>query len=133
MNKLFDIKPRSLYLSINNGCYFLDNEAAIGKTYLGTLLKKLNEADKLSARVITYKKDASSNDIIGCLKKNHYEVVLFDRLDLYITEELCEFLAKNCEDSIYLLDIKNLNKVKNLGLKYADLLLTENRIEVISV
>lgn len=54
MNKLFDIKPRGVVINVHAGCYFFDNEAAIGKTYLGSLLKRLNEAGRLSACTITY-------------------------------------------------------------------------------
>lgn len=133
MNKVFDIKPRSLLINITPGCYFFDNEAAIGKTYLGNLLSKLSDADRLSACTITYAKNVSAKDIISYLKSGLYDVVFFDRLDLYITDELCEFLVEDCNNRIYLLDIKNLNKIRGVGLKYAELLLAKDKIEVVSV
>lgn len=78
-------------------------------------------------------RDRTSEDIISYLTKNQYEIVFLDRLDLYITKELCDFLAANCHSSIYLLDIKNLNKVDGVGLKYVELVLTKDKIEVISI
>lgn len=45
MNRIFNVTPRSVAINIRPGCYFFffDNEAAIGKSYLGNLIRKLKK------------------------------------------------------------------------------------------
>jgi len=130
MNRVFNMRPRSVSFNIKKGCYYFEQESAIGKTYLGEILKKLNAAGELSACVITYDKELTSMDIINSMSKKDYDIIFLDRLDMYISKEISDYLFQNGDKTTYFLDLKDLNKLGGLFPGCIEIIWKKDRIEV---
>jgi hypothetical protein len=90
----------------------------------------LNELEQISVCNITYKKDICIENVINEINKKTYDVIFFDRMDLYITRELCDAISVLPKETIVLMDIKDLNLLYKIGVNIADIELKENIIEV---
>ena len=97
------MSSRKLYIRLNsNGLYVLNNESASGKTYLAKLLSALDGEFS-----VTY------NEVKGILDANiteafsgKYKIVMFDRFDMYCTQELYDKCVRYSKDMVILLDLK---------------------------
>lgn len=133
MNKIFNIYPRKVILNVQPGCYVFEPESAIGKTYLGKLISKLSESGELNACYITYRKTLSVEKIIKKLDSGDFDIVFLDRLDLYVSGELCKYLDSTHERTTYLMDLKDTNKIRYFSESYAEISLLEDRLEVYAI
>jgi hypothetical protein len=130
MHKVFDLKPRKVKINLDSGIYAFEDTAANGKTYLMSLIKTLNELELLKACNITYKKDLSIENVIEEISQSKYDIIFFDRMDLYVTKELCVAIENVPKETIVLMDIKDLNLLYRIGANIAFINLKENIIEV---
>jgi hypothetical protein len=130
MHSIFNLKPKKLSIDLEPGLYAFDDISASGKTYLMGLLNALNELEQISVCNITYKKDICIENVINEINKKTYDVIFFDRMDLYITRELCDAISVLPKETIVLMDIKDLNLLYKIGVNIADIELKENIIEV---
>lgn len=107
-----------------NGVYALGRSGGTGKTYLSLILdnhSKLGEPYK----VITYGGDLSN---LG--KYKNCKVVMFDRLDLYYTDEVGSIIEELSKNTTVLVDLKMLHRYKGeLGLTLFDL--HEDEIQIV--
>lgn len=130
MNKVFNIHPRKVILNVQPGCYIFEPENAIGKTYLGKLITKLSELGELNACYITYSKSLSIKATIEELAHSNFDIVFLDRFDLYVSDDLCRHLNSTCEKTVYLMDLKDTNKIRFFSESYAEIILAADRVEV---
>lgn len=130
MHEVFDLKPRRIKIDLEPGLYAFEDISATGKTYLMSLFNVLNERELLSSCNITYKRNISSESIICEITKQTYDIIFFDRLDLYVTNQLCDAIGNLPKETIVLMDIKDLNLLHKIGVDIAEIELKEDIIEV---
>jgi hypothetical protein len=130
MHEVFDLKPRRIKIDLEPGLYAFEDISATGKTYLMSLFNVLNEKELLSACNITYKRNISYESIICEITKQTYDIIFFDRLDLYVTNQLCDAIGNLPKETIVLMDIKDLNLLHKIGVDIAEIELKEDIIEV---
>ena len=84
------------------GVYLLGDVGGSGKTFLANILSDLNDTGEKVA-VVTYKdgKVVVDGNLISA------DVIMYDRLDLYITSSLAKEIARFGEYKIVLVDLKN--------------------------
>ena len=121
-----------LQVSINllPGIYLMGNTSAVGKSRLGLLLEKafLNGS---STYYYTYSDFVKGIKLKDILSKQKYDVVLIDRLDLYIQQyDVFTEIVNFTEHTIFLLDLKNIIEDVR-GLKYCTVCMGEKDIKVI--
>ena len=72
----------NIIINKTNGIYTFDTESATGKTYLATLINRYRA--NYNIRSFTYSDILLDKDtIITFLQNNIYDLVMFDRADLY--------------------------------------------------
>lgn len=130
MNKVFNIYPRKVILNVRPGCYVFESENAIGKTYVGKLLAKLSDLGELNACYITYSKLLSAEAVTAKLTSSDFDIVFLDRFDLYISADLCRHMSNTCDQTTYLMDLKDTNKIKFFSESYAEIILAADSLEV---
>ena len=116
-------------IHLENGVYLFDGNSATGKTRLMELLNRISDST-YCVLGYTYS-DTRKIALCELLNKNHYEVVLVDRADMYLTQEDLEFLIKYAKEAIVMIDYKG----NSLDVEYLEdcyILMTEEKIEVVS-
>lgn len=129
---MFEMSILGLQVSINllPGIYLMGNTSAVGKSRLGLLLEKafLNGS---STYYYTYSDFVKGIKLKDILSKQKYDVVLIDRLDLYIQQyDVFTEIVNFTEHTIFLLDLKNIIEDVR-GLKYCTVCMGEKDIKVI--
>ncbi|MBQ2882548.1 MAG: hypothetical protein IJE43_02075 [Alphaproteobacteria bacterium] len=129
---MFEMSILGLQVSINllPGIYLMGNTSAVGKSRLGLLLEKafLNGSSTYYYTYSDFVKGVKLKDI---LSKQKYDVVLIDRLDLYIQQyDVFTEIVNFTEHTIFLLDLKNIIEDVR-GLKYCTVCMGEKDIKVI--
>ena len=113
-------------INLSNGLYTLPELGGVGKTYLFELLQAQSIDDKsIACYTYDYHHDEISNDFTY----HNERILIFDRMDLYVTKELLSSLSslRNC---IILCDLK-LGCVKNkYPFKYTNMYLESGKIVV---
>lgn len=97
-------------IDLDNGVYTFDGDSATGKTFLlKTLIEYL--LDKKPVIGFTYTDFIKGISLDDIFSKKHYDVVMFDRYDMYFNqfEDLIEKLGK---ESIVLIDSKEVPDFK---------------------
>lgn len=129
---MFEMSILGLQVSINllPGIYLMGNTSAVGKSRLGLLLEKafLNGSCTYYYTYSDFVKGLRLKDI---LSRQKYDVVLIDRLDLYIQQyDVFTEIVNFTEHTIFLLDLKNIIEDVR-GLKYCTVCMGEKDIKVI--
>lgn len=129
---MFEMSILGLQVSINllPGIYLMGNTSAVGKSRLGLLLEKafLNGS---STYYYTYSDFVKGLRLKDILSRQKYDVVLIDRLDLYIQQyDIFAEIVNFTEHTIFLLDLKNIIEDVR-GLKYCTVCMGEKDIKVI--
>jgi hypothetical protein len=118
-------------ISLENGFYIFEDEAALGKTHLANLLKKLGSfGEAVDAYSFSdYRLGVSLDKIL----EKDLKVLLIDRYDLY--EGFCiQSLTEKSKDCIVLVDLKYITRdFTNVNLRKdrCTIVLGEGSIEVI--
>ena len=116
-----DLKP---------GVYLMGNDSAIGKSRLGSLLEK-GFLNGLNTYYYNYSDYVKGLRIKDALAKKSYDVVLLDRVDLYIQEyDIISEVMPYAESTVFLVDLKNIiSDVR--GVKYCTVIMKEREIKVV--
>lgn len=126
---MFSINDYQIKISVNldNGLYLFDNESAIGKSRLCSLLKKYRTYGE---PVLSYPYDDFKIhlDIETIMCSSDIKLVVLDRYDMYRGYAL-EFLERYSERSIVLIDCKH-NFRTSLDYDWCYVAMTANSIEV---
>ena len=122
------MSSRRLHIDIReNGLYSFDDQTATGKTYLVNLMQGMNEV-----YVVTYSSTESVlNAQIDEALSDKYKLVIFDRCDLYMTQNLYDKLLSKSNDMIILLDLKNFYEFTNVAPWPVQVILRDEEIFVI--
>ena len=112
---------------ISNGLYVLDNESATGKTYLAKLLSALDVAFSITYNEVQSILDANIEEAFS----GKYKIVMFDRFDLYCTQELYDKCVKYSEDMVILLDLKDYYSYCKVAPRPAQVVLERDVIAVV--
>lgn len=119
INLNFDVK--------NNGVYIFSSKSGIGKTYLADVLDAVSG---VSIYVVTYNKHKSVMDtMLNDICNGQYSVIFLDRFDLYENDEWRNVINSKRDDSIILVDCKDISKLRipNLSVVYFD----KNNLEMV--
>ena len=122
------MSSRRLHIDLqNNDLYTLGNLSATGKSYLASLLPSLDKA-----YVVNYNK---SSDVLNAeieeALSGKYELVLFDRCDIYMTLALYKRCLKCAKHMVILLDLKNFFAYSKIVPRPAQIILSEEVLSVI--
>lgn len=131
MRQKFNIRPRYVDINLEEGYYFLDEDSATGKTYLSTLLKEINELGLANILVVTYSRLMNISDIIKHMTNTKYDLIMFDRFDLYCNEDLCETIEKISENTVILIDIKDLSSLYKIFPRCATINIKMEGVEIV--
>ena len=121
-----DLAGFCIDINLPDGVYNTWGDSGIGKTYLAKKLRQLALL-KYPVNSYTYGEENIGLSLSNMLKSN-LEVLFIDRLDMYISEELCEEI-NNSSVKIILMDLKSEDISPNIS-DYYDIKLTESSIEV---
>lgn len=126
VNKQMSSRRLCINLS-SNGLYVLDNESASGKTYLAKLLSALDNAFSVTYNEVESILNASITEAFS----GKYELIMFDRFDMYCTQELYDECVLHSRDMIILLDLKNYFEYCGVVPRPAQVILENEVITVI--
>lgn len=112
---------------LEKGVYYLGSYGATGKSYLYKLLNSLKE-DNQDILALTYDKYRDNNILLDILYRFNGQYIMLDKLDLYITQGIIDFLKST--DKIVLIDLKNIKLLRKLPVSIAEVSMYRNKIEV---
>lgn len=106
-------------------CVFAPNSGT-GKTYLCTLLKKMSLPE---VATVTYDRNANITNVMieEAIKKS---VIIFDRFDMYVTDELLERITKLSKEKLIILDYKNKSTKFPADYEIINVTLTDKEMRV---
>lgn len=106
-------------------CVFAPNSGT-GKTYLCTLLKKMSLPE---VATVTYDSNANIMNVMieEAIKK---DVIIFDRFDMYATDELLEKIVNLSTAKLIILDYKNRNTEFLTDYEIVNVTLTDKEMRV---
>lgn len=99
--------PRVTIDVSKNGLYLFLGEGAIGKTFLAEALSSYQEYGFYVVTYLNGKVD-SFGDIDSA------NIIMFDRLDLYVSEGISTIIYKYSKEKVILVDLKNLEMLNTL-------------------
>ena len=124
---------RKLKIDLEPGVYVFDNESGIGKTFLGKTLQSMSNIGMFKAAYLTYDATKCEDIIKAKLGTDKFDIIFFDRLDLYINDEIRKLIKSLSETAVVLLDVKSLRAYSTLDYKFAYIKLEKNLLEVSNV
>lgn len=125
----FNVSGIEVSINLSPGIYIMNNKSAVGKTRLGLLLEKkfLIDGSTLYYSYSDYAKGIKLTDI---LEKRDYNVVLIDRLDMFVSKyNVFSDIDKYKYNTIFLLDLKSISSHYH-DLQYCNVKMRETEIEV---
>lgn len=101
----------TLTLDLKPGIYSLGRQSATGKTYTLNLLKQVSAAyQEYKILAVSYN-ELTEEELIQRLSNNTYDIIMFDRYDIWGSKMIDYVLYKQKDNAIILLDVKDLNNV----------------------
>lgn len=96
-----------LEIQLMNELYTLGKDGATGKTYLAEILRSVIQRGLINAYVVSYVEDSVyQKSLIKQALQGCYDLVMFDRADLYIKPEDIEGIWECSKKTSVLLDAK---------------------------
>lgn len=114
------------------GIFKFINEGSTGKSYLALLLNDLNLPQ---FKVISYENDDNifNYKVDRALLDKGVELILLDRADMYMTQELLDRLIDASKDKIIILDLKTLQNYNVCFSGICSIRLSQGRLRVFCV
>ncbi len=113
---IIDFGTLKIYIELEKGVYSYYDNSGAGKTYLCKILEDYIEYSNSNKILIITYRNVNAEDkydvIMKYLTENSYDLIIVDRADLFITDEMCE--ALNNSGAIVLVDIKRASKAESL-------------------
>lgn len=122
--------PYSLKIDLEPGVYAFNRESGIGKTFVFQLLKQVSQAYQEKRVLAASYMEYTENELINRLMSNMYDIIMFDRYEMWATPELDSCLQRQRDAAIILLDVKDLNSIILDISMLAGILISEGEVTV---
>ena len=101
-----NIKPYGTKIELNNGFYVFNGEAASGKTLLCSIIDVARKNNLVKSLVLSYDISLKESDIINRIREDKYDIIIVDRFDMYISENICKALVEVRYLWLYILGLR---------------------------
>ena len=103
---VFNSSPK-IVIGKDKGLYGFSDEGATGKSYLYSSLLDLQRSGYTNILALSYYDEG----ILDKLRNFDKGVIILDRLDLYLSDDIQKILDSKREDCLILFDLKNWNRL----------------------
>lgn len=100
---LYNCNPISIDIRLDPGVYCMGTTSGTGKTYIAKKLKEMSTVCNVMSYTLT---DVNKPESV---LNNSYDILMFDRADMYMTEELLDKILIDRKSKVVLLDLKHNN------------------------